>query len=741
MNYLESLLQTWTHAPFAKALGWSLIHFLWEGVAIALLLAALLFLCRRGSARLRYALACLALIAMPVALGLTFALSTPSRPATPLLPRVDLTDAGPIVTGQVSAPPSGGSLKAVLPWVPPLWMAGVLIFYLRSLGGWMVARRLRSAGVYATGEWRARLDSLRERLKLSKPVVLLESCQVDVPVVMGFLRPVILMPMGLLAGLSTDQLESILIHELAHIRRWDYVVNLLQNLVEGLLFYHPAVWWVSGQIRAERENCCDDVVVNLKGDARGYAAALATLEQNRWPASELALAATGGSLMKRIRRLLQEPEGHRASAAPGLVVGLLVVSLGVAVASWQTTPSSAPKPAPSQTLEFQILESHPLPSGFAYAGKVGEEDKAQLARLAANPEAAAAPQASDARHNGLPQEQEMAYSARVAANQQSRKPVTLVAQAAPVEDQSSPATPQAAMQERQQKLRDQSQAVSGVTGPYKKWMNEDVAYIITDEERAAYKKLTTDEEWEKFIEQFWLRRDPTPGTPENEYRDEHYRRIAYTNEHYSTSQGLPGWKTDRGRIYIVYGPPDEIESHPSGGNYQRPAEQGGGTTTTVPFEQWRYRFIEGVGTNVIIEFVDPTKSGEYRMTSDPNEKNSDYIEGYMTGVKGAAAQLGVHEPKAGATVQVMSTATAAGGKAVLVSVPLNAFGGRLVNVMATITTATRRPVQAFEQTVPGPAPMYSHFVTLGAGSYVLKVLVRDPSNGAIATDEITFEVK
>jgi GWxTD domain-containing protein len=296
------------------------------------------------------------------------------------------------------------------------------------------------------------------------------------------------------------------------------------------------------------------------------------------------------------------------------------------------------------------------------------------------------------------------------------------------------------MSERQKK-KNEEKLRKELETPYRKWLNEDVAYIITDEERSAFKRLQTDEEREQFIEQFWLRRDPTPGTPENEYRDEHYRRIAYTNEHYSTSQGLPGWKTDRGRIYIVYGPPDEIESHPSGGNYQRPAEQGGGTTTTVPFEQWRYRFIEGVGTNVIIEFVDPTKSGEYRMTSDPNEKNSDYIEGYMTGVKGAAAQLGVHEPKAGATVQVMSTATAAGGKAVLVSVPLNAFGGRLVNVMATITTATRRPVQAFEQTVPGPAPMYSHFVTLGAGSYVLKVLVRDPSNGAIATDEITFEVK
>ena len=156
--------------------------------------------------------------------------------------------------------------------------------------------------------------------------------------------------------------------------------------------------------------------------------------------------------------------------------------------------------------------------------------------------------------------------------------------------------------------------------PYRKWLNEDVAYIITDEERSAFKRLQTDEEREQFIEQFWLRRDPTPDTFENEFREEHYRRIAYANEHYAS--GIPGWKTDRGRIYITFGPPDEIESHPSGGTYERPPEEGGGTTSTYPFEQWRYRYIEDIGNNIIIEFVDPTMSGEYRMTSDPSEKDA-----------------------------------------------------------------------------------------------------------------------
>ncbi|MCZ2074915.1 MAG: GWxTD domain-containing protein [Bryobacteraceae bacterium] len=157
-------------------------------------------------------------------------------------------------------------------------------------------------------------------------------------------------------------------------------------------------------------------------------------------------------------------------------------------------------------------------------------------------------------------------------------------------------------------------------GPYRKWLNEDVAYIITDEERAAFKRLSTDDEIEQFIEQFWLRRDPTPDSIENEYKEEHYRRIAYANERFAS--GIPGWKSDRGRIYITFGPPDENESHPSGGSYERPMEEGGGTTSTYPFEKWRYRWIEGIGTDVIIEFVDPTMTGEYRMTMDPSEKDA-----------------------------------------------------------------------------------------------------------------------
>src|SRR5713101_7357016 len=155
---------------------------------------------------------------------------------------------------------------------------------------------------------------------------------------------------------------------------------------------------------------------------------------------------------------------------------------------------------------------------------------------------------------------------------------------------------------------------------YKKWLDEDVRWIITDEEQKAFKLLSNDEERDQFIEAFWQRRDPTPDKIENEFKEEHYRRMAYANEHFAA--GIPGWKSDRGRIYIMYGAADEIESHPSGGSYERPMEEGGGETSTFPFEDWRYRYLEGIGQEVIIEFVDTCMCGDYHMTMDRSEKDA-----------------------------------------------------------------------------------------------------------------------
>jgi len=172
--------------------------------------------------------------------------------------------------------------------------------------------------------------------------------------------------------------------------------------------------------------------------------------------------------------------------------------------------------------------------------------------------------------------------------------------------------------------KEQQQAQKAVRqelkGAYKTWLDQDVAYIISDEERKAFRNLSNDEERDSFIEQFWLRRNPNPDSPDNEFREEHYRRIAYANEHYAA--GKPGWKTDRGHIYIAFGPPDSTDSHPSGGSYQRPMDEGGGETSTFPFEVWHYRYLEGIGENIDIEFVDTCMCGDYHFTIDRGEKDA-----------------------------------------------------------------------------------------------------------------------
>jgi GWxTD domain-containing protein len=513
-----SLLEIWIHNSAAAALGWTLAHSLWEGALVALALAAALGVLH--SSRARYGAACVAMLALLSGFCVTYRICLAQQRIESGIGQVAALRSAPPGLGDgpiIVEVPDRFHAAEYLPWLAPFWFAGVLFFQLRGMAGWVAARGLRRRGVCAAPLfWQERIERLAVRVRLSRPVTLLESCVAEVPVVIGYARPVVLVPLGLLAGLPAEQVESILLHELAHIRRHDYLVNLMQIVVEGLVFYHPAVWWISGVIRAERENCCDDVAVATQGDALVYAAALTALEQNRGAVRETVLAVTGGSLVKRVRRLLVQPEGPRAAlTTPVLSAAILTISVAVAMAAWQTTPP----------------------------------------------------------------------------------PVPLLAQV-----KQAPATVQEA-------------------NPYRLWLDQDVAYIITNEERSAYKNLQSDPEREHFIEQFWLRRDPTPGTPENEFKEEHYRRIAYANDHFAAA--IPGWKTDRGRIYITYGAPDEKETHPSGGTYTRPASEGGGTITAVPFEQWLYRHIEGVGEKVIIEFVDPNRNGEFRMTMDPNEKDAD----------------------------------------------------------------------------------------------------------------------
>jgi GWxTD domain-containing protein len=198
--------------------------------------------------------------------------------------------------------------------------------------------------------------------------------------------------------------------------------------------------------------------------------------------------------------------------------------------------------------------------------------------------------------------------------------ISICIPAVSAEQAQDPGTAPATKKLDKQTKRRMRKTLKELDSSYRQWLTEDVTYIISPEERNAFLQLDTNEEREQFIEQFWLRRSSNPDLPENDFKEEHYRRIAYANEHFAS--GIPGWKTDRGRMYITWGPADEVESHPTGGTYDRPMEEGGGSTTTYPWETWRWRYLEGIGENIILEFVDPSGSGEYHLTMDPGEKDA-----------------------------------------------------------------------------------------------------------------------
>jgi GWxTD domain-containing protein len=323
--------------PQSLAAGWTLVHFVWEGALIAILAGALKLALPRPAARLRYAVHCGALLLMVVAAVATYCVSFDGR-----LPNggIALSGLGAVMPARILAPgPAvGTSMATILPWVTAFWLLGVLALSVRWAGGWLLLRRKLKAGREAAPpEWIAVLARLRQRLMVSRPVALYQSVRAAVPATVGWLRPVIIVPTAAFCGLSGAQLEAILAHELAHIRRHDYLVNLLQTVTETLLFYHPAVWWVSREIRRERENCCDDVAAEACGDRLLYAQALVALEDTRsaWP--QPALAATGGVLKARIERLLRPRGGSHAVAPAGFAVllGALLIAL------WSATTLTA----------------------------------------------------------------------------------------------------------------------------------------------------------------------------------------------------------------------------------------------------------------------------------------------------------------------------------------------------------------------------------------------------------------
>ncbi|MEA2602102.1 MAG: hypothetical protein QOF89_3094 [Acidobacteriota bacterium] len=341
-----------------ESMAWALVHFLWQGALAGLAAAGVLALLKNGRAVVRYAVATgflLLMPALPVATAVRLAGSpeadTSSVGSAPIPARAE---ARPIPTPILT---STDTLPPVLPWVFGLWLAGVASLSVYHLGGWRVTRRLSRQGRAPGASLETLVLGLCRRLGIERAVILLESAAVSVPTVVGWLRPVLLVPASTLAGLSPRQLEAILAHELAHVRRHDYLINLLQAAVETLLFYHPAVWWVSTQVRRERENCCDDLAVAVCGDRLGYARALADLEGLRFATPRLAVAANGGSLSDRIRRLVGAPA--RRSARQSWAAGLLALALLPAAAAIQLACSHGmPAKQESQVVPTTDLAGH-----------------------------------------------------------------------------------------------------------------------------------------------------------------------------------------------------------------------------------------------------------------------------------------------------------------------------------------------------------------------------------------------
>jgi len=389
-----SVLQILASQQWVERLGLTLLHFLWEGLLIAILYAAVRrALARQASPQTRYLIACGALAAMMVVPVVTWKLMKPAEPATEAMYRIHST---PAVASAASTAPAAtlpdafrATISRVeseqfLSWVVVVWLLGALVFWVRLAGGWVAASRIRSMLVRrAPQEWQETLQNLGAQIGVARPVRLLVSALVQVPAVVGWLRPVVLVPVGALGGLPAEHLEVLLLHELAHIRRHDYLMNILQGVAESLLFYHPAVWWVSGHIRAEREMCCDDLAVAISGDAFTYARALAQLEAHRPAHWVPVVAANGGSLRHRVARLLgQSRPVTRTGLGPDVitVAGLLVLAAYGLFGQSADAPRFAVASIKRNPAHQELSAAAPMGVGFRPGGRL-EAGNAPLSLL------------------------------------------------------------------------------------------------------------------------------------------------------------------------------------------------------------------------------------------------------------------------------------------------------------------------------------------------------------------------
>jgi TonB family protein len=546
-----NLRQSSPIVQIVHAAGWTLIHFVWQGVLVAIILACALTLLNGKSARPRYLAACTALVLMAMLPLMTFTCIIVSEQNVGGAVSDGASFRIASIGGAITSFPEpflnriAAALDHAMPAAVVLWLAGVFLFSFRlSLGLITVRRMIAAATPPESHELVQAFLRVVHRVELTLPVRLLQSTLVQVPTVIGWLRPVILLPLGCFSGLSPIQIEAILAHEIAHIRRRDYLVSVLQSAVEALLFYHPAVWLISRRVRIEREHCCDDLAVQYTGNALVYARALSLLGEHRSALPAVALGANGGVLTMRIQRLLRSKESARTPQVVGLTI--LCIVIVIIVISVTITARAQDKPT-----RLQGMQQIPIAATKPYA------------------------------------------DARGPASRRNQDPA---ANAGPQTAESTPASP-------------------AIPSQYQAWIDQDVRWLILPQERAAFYQLTSDAERDRFIEQFWEKRN-SPGSAPNSYRAEHYRRISYANQHFA-GHNLAGWETDRGHIYVVDGPPSSIEAHPSSAPYGH------------AYEKWGYPAMQ-------VTFVDLCDCGNHQLLAQvsPGSKYQDPVADILSDTQG-----------------------------------------------------------------------------------------------------------
>jgi len=517
-----------------------------RSLGLAALAWLALWTCRVRSASVKHAVWTMVTIAMLAQAAVSFWLpSIPLRVLAPVAIPAPRTDSIAILLPP--APLVQQHASASLSWsaIFLLVYAGVALALLGQFAvGYLFTRRLVRSSHPMASSTASGVAELRE------------SSWISVPMTVGWLAPKILLPIAWRAWDSVT-LRAVLAHEEAHVRRADWVIGIVARVNSCLFWFHPLAWWLKRELAVLAEYSCDDSALASLRDRQDYARVLldiayaAKSAKGRlvWGAISMAKSST---VQKRIDQILDEtrqiPKDFRTSRWATLA--LCSLPLVYLVSAVQLAPAQSP-PLPVQVIAQ--AQTPVLPAALA----------PQVRRALDSP----------LRRNPTPA-------------------VQVIAQAqAPV----SPAAPA-------------SQLRRALESPYDRWLDQEVHWIISDEERAAFMRLQTDAERQKFIELFWLRRDPTPGTERNEFKEEHYRRIAYANDNFA--EAVPGWNTDRGMIYIRFGPPDSIDAH------------GGVPGSSYPYETWGYRYIEGMGTDVQLEFVDTTLTGRYHLTRDPSEKQT-----------------------------------------------------------------------------------------------------------------------